>query len=138
LAQLIKPAIDLARDGFKIADDLADTLPGGQRRLSHWPASTKIFSPPDGTSLRDGDQLVRTDLAAPLTAIAEQGPRIFYQGPVAEKVVKAIDDAGGIMTLDDLKSYQAIIRTPARGSYRGYDIISMPCPHRAARCCWRR
>ena len=123
-----KPAIDLARDGFALADDMADTLPDGQRRLSHWPASTKIFSHPDGTSLRDGDQLVQSDLAATLTAIAEQGPSGFYQGPVAEKLVKAIDDAGGIMTLDDLKSYQAIIRTPVRGSYRGYDIISMPLP----------
>jgi gamma-glutamyltranspeptidase/glutathione hydrolase len=128
LAQLVKPAIDLARDGFALADDMADTLPDGQRRLSHWPASTKIFSHPDGTSLRDGDQLVQSDLAATLTAIAEQGPSGFYQGPVAEKLVKAIDDAGGIMTLDDLKSYQAIIRTPVRGSYRGYDIISMPLP----------
>jgi gamma-glutamyltranspeptidase/glutathione hydrolase len=128
LAQLVKPAIDLARDGFALADDMADTLPDGQRRLSHWPASTKIFSHPDGTSLRDGDQLVQSDLAAALTAIAEQGPSGFYQGPVAEKLVKAIDDAGGIMTLDDLKSYQAIIRTPVRGSYRGYDIISMPLP----------
>jgi gamma-glutamyltranspeptidase / glutathione hydrolase len=128
LAQLVKPAIDLARDGFALADDMADTLPDGQRRLSHWPASTKIFSHPDGTSLRDGDQLVQSDLAATLTAIAEQGPSGFYQGPVAEKLVKAIDDAGGIMTLDDLKSYQAIIRMPVRGSYRGYDIISMPLP----------
>jgi gamma-glutamyltranspeptidase/glutathione hydrolase len=128
LAQLVKPAIDLARDGFALADDMADTLPDGQRRLSHWPASTKIFSHPDGTSLRDGDQLVQSDLAATLTAIAEQGPSGFYRGPVAEKLVKAIDDAGGIMTLDDLKSYQAIIRTPVRGSYRGYDIISMPLP----------
>jgi gamma-glutamyltranspeptidase / glutathione hydrolase len=128
LAQLVKPAIDLARDGFALADDMADTLPDGQRRLSRWPASAKIFSHPDGTSLRDGDQLVQGDLAATLTAIAEQGPPGFYQGPVAEKLVKAIDDAGGIMTLDDLKSYQAIIRTPVRGSYRGYDIISMPLP----------
>ena len=78
--------------------------------------------------MRNGDQLVQSDLAATLTAIAEQGPSGFYQGPVAEKLVKAIDDAGGIMTLDDLKSYQAIIRTPVRGSYRGYDIISMPLP----------
>jgi gamma-glutamyltranspeptidase/glutathione hydrolase len=128
LARLVKPAIDLARGGFALADDMADTLPDGQRRLSRWPASTKIFSHPDGTSLRGGDQLVQTDLAATLTAIAEQGASGFYQGPVAEKLVKVIDDAGGIMTLDDLKSYQAVIRTPVRGSYRGYDIISMPLP----------
>jgi gamma-glutamyltranspeptidase/glutathione hydrolase len=129
LAQLLKPAIDLARDGFALADDMADTLPDAHaKRLARWPASAKIFSRPDGTSLQDGDRLVQSDLAATLTAIAEQGPRGFYEGPVAEKLIKAIADAGGIMTSDDLKSYQAIIRTPVHGLYRGYDIVSMPLP----------
>src|ERR1700704_5835717 len=128
LADLVKPAIALAKDGTDITDDLADTLPDWHRRLARWPSSAKIFSRPDGTSLREGDRLVQTDLAATLSAIAEQGPRGFYEGPVAEKLVKAVRDAGGIMTLDDLKSYQPVIRAPVRGSYRGYDIISMPQP----------
>jgi gamma-glutamyltranspeptidase / glutathione hydrolase len=128
LADLLKPAIDLARDGIVIADDMADTLPDGYRRLARWPSSARIFSRADGVSLREGDTLVQTDLAATLTAIAEQGPRGFYQGPVAEKLVKAIGDAGGIMALDDLKSYQAVIRAPVRGTYRGYDVVSMPLP----------
>jgi gamma-glutamyltranspeptidase/glutathione hydrolase len=128
LAQLMQPAIALARDGFVLTDDIADTLPAIYRRLARWPASVKIFSRADGTSLRQDDTLIQTDLAATLTAIAEQGPRGFYQGPVAEKLANAVRDAGGIMTADDLKSYQAIIRTPVRGSYRGYDIVSMPLP----------
>jgi gamma-glutamyltranspeptidase/glutathione hydrolase len=128
LAQLVQPAIALARDGFVLTDDMADTLPAIYRRLARWPASVKIFSRADGTSLRQDDTLIQTDLAATLTAIAEQGPRGFYQGPVAEKLANAVRDAGGIMTADDLKSYQAIIRTPVRGSYRGYDIVSMPLP----------
>lgn len=128
LAELLRPAIELARDGIVIADDSADTLPNWHRRLARWPSSAKIFSHADGTSLRGGDKLIQTDLAATLTAISEQGPRGFYQGPVAEKLVKAISEAGGIITLDDLKSYQAIIRAPVRGSYRGYDIVSMPQP----------
>jgi len=128
LAELLQPAIELARDGVVIADDSADTLPDWHRRLARWSSSAKIFSRPDGTSLREGDTLVQTDLAATLAAIAEQGPRGFYQGPVAEKLVKAIGDAGGIMTSDNLKSYQAVIRAPVRGSYRGYDIVSMPQP----------
>ena len=70
--------------------------------------------------------LVQSDLAATLSAIAEQGPRGFYEGPVAEKLAKAVRDAGGIMTPEDLKSYAAVIRAPVRGSYRGYDIVSMP------------
>ena len=128
LAQLLEPAIGLARDGFVLTDDMADTLPGAYRRLSKWPASQKIFSRDDGTALHEGDRLVQTDLAATLTAVAEQGPHGFYEGPVAEKLSKAVRDAGGIMTAKDLKSYQAVIRTPVRGTYRGYDIVSMPLP----------
>jgi gamma-glutamyltranspeptidase/glutathione hydrolase len=128
LAELLKPAIELARDGVVLADDMADTLPGIHRRLAHWPASARIFSRADGTSLQEGDRLVQTDLAATLTAIAEQGPHGFYEGPVAEKLTAGIRDAGGIMTTEDLKSYSAVIRAPVRGSYRGYDIVSMPLP----------
>src|ERR1700688_406088 len=85
LTDLLQPAIDLACDGFVVADDSADTLPGWYRRLARWPASAKIFSRADGTSLREGDTLVQTDLAATLSAIAAQGRRGFYEGPVAEK-----------------------------------------------------
>ena len=128
LAELLKPAIDLARDGFVIADDLADTLASGRRRLGRWRTGTQIFSGADGKPLRDGDRLVQAELAATLSAIAEQGPSGFYEGPVAEKLAKAVVDAGGIMTTDDLKSYQAVVRAPVRGTYRGYDIVSMPQP----------
>jgi gamma-glutamyltranspeptidase/glutathione hydrolase len=128
LAELIRPGIALAANGIEITDDSADTLPDWHRRLARWPSSAKIFSRADGSSLREGDKLTQTDLATTLSAIAEQGPRGFYQGPVAEKLVKAVGDAGGIMTLDDLKSYQAVIRAPVRGSYRSYDVVSMPQP----------
>jgi gamma-glutamyltranspeptidase / glutathione hydrolase len=128
LAGLLQPAIVLARDGFVLDDDMADTLPAAQHRMAKWPTSVKIFSQADGTWLRGGDRLVQTDLAATLSAIAEQGPRGFYEGPVAEKLANAVRDAGGIMTNDDLKSYSAVIRKPVRGSYRGYDVVSMPLP----------
>jgi gamma-glutamyltranspeptidase/glutathione hydrolase len=128
LADLLKPAIDLARDGTVLTDDNADTLPDWYRRLARWPASAKIFSRPDGTSLREGDTLVQTDLAATLSAIATQGRRGFYEGPVAEKLAAGIRGAGGVMTTEDLKSYQAVVRAPVRGSYRGYDILAMPQP----------
>ena len=88
----------------------------------------KSFPAPTALRCARATRWSRADLAATLTAIAEQGPRGFYEGPVAEKLVKAIREAGGIMTLDDLKSYQPVIRAPVRGSYRGYDIVSMPQP----------
>jgi gamma-glutamyltranspeptidase/glutathione hydrolase len=128
LRTILQPAIELAAKGMLIADDSADTLPDWHERLAKWPSSVKIFSRADGSSLREGDTLVQSDLAATLTAIMQQGPRGFYEGAVAEKLVKSVREAGGIMTLDDLKSYQPVIRTPVRGSYRGYDIVSMPQP----------
>jgi gamma-glutamyltranspeptidase/glutathione hydrolase len=128
LAELLKPAIQLATEGIPVADDIADTLAEGRGRLSRWPNSVKFLSSADGTPLREGDMLIQKDLGQTLSAIAGQGPRGFYQGPVAEKLVKAIRDAGGIMTLDDLKSYQPTIRVPVHGTYRGYDIVSMPLP----------
>jgi gamma-glutamyltranspeptidase/glutathione hydrolase len=127
LADLLQPSIELAREGIVVADDLADTLPDWHRRLARWPSS-KILFREDGTSLREGDRLVQTDLAATLSAIAQRGRPGFYEGPIADKLAKAIGDAGGIMTTEDLKSYQAEIRSPLRGTYRGFDIVSMPLP----------
>jgi gamma-glutamyltranspeptidase / glutathione hydrolase len=128
LSELLQPAIALARDGFVITDDVADTLPQWYRRLARWPSAVKVFSGADGNSLREGDRLVQTDLATTLTAIAEQGPRGFYEGRVADKLARSVLDAGGIMTANDLKAYQPVIRTPLSGTYRGYDILSMPLP----------
>src|SRR5205807_6600477 len=96
LAQLIAPAIALAREGFAVEDELADTLPRAQPRLARWPASAKIFLKADGVALGRGDRLVQSDLAASLETIAAQGPRAFYQGPLAEKIVAGVRQNGGI------------------------------------------
>jgi gamma-glutamyltranspeptidase/glutathione hydrolase len=127
LAQLIAPAIKLARDGFTVEDDLADSLPRAQPRLARWPASAKIFLKGDAPLPR-GDRLVQGELAASLETVANSGSRAFYEGPLAGKIVTAIQASGGLMTLDDLKTYRAIERPVVRGSYRGYDIASMPPP----------
>ncbi len=128
LADLIAPAIALARDGIAVADDTADSLPVERPRLARWPSSAQIFLKADGAPLAPGDRLVQPDLAATLQAIANGGPRAFYEGAVAQKLAAAVQAAGGMMTIDDLKAYRAIERTPVRGSYRGYDIVSMPPP----------
>jgi gamma-glutamyltranspeptidase/glutathione hydrolase len=128
LAQLIAPAIRLARGGFAIEDDFADSLPRARPRLARWPSTLGIFFRSDGTPLARGDALVQGELASSLETIAAGGPRAFYDGPLAEKIVAAIKQSGGIMTRDDLKSYRAIERPVVRGTYRGYDIASMPPP----------
>ena len=128
LADLIAPAIALARDGIVVTDDTADSLPNDHARLARWPASAKIFLKADGSALGAGDHLVQSDLADTLEAIAQGGPRAFYQGPTAYKIAAAVQAAGGVMTVDDLNDYHAIERAPVRGTYRGYDIVSMPPP----------
>ncbi len=128
LAQLIAPAIALSKNGIPIEADVAETLPRAAERLARWPASAKIFLNPDGTPLRRGELLVQTDLAATLELIAREGPRAFYEGSIAEKIVHSVRAANGVITLDDLKNYRAVVRAPVRGTYRGFDIVSMPPP----------
>jgi gamma-glutamyltranspeptidase / glutathione hydrolase len=128
LADLIAPAIELARDGITVT---AQTLQPSQfdpPRLKRWPSSAKIFFKPDGSDYAIGDRLIQSDLADTLQKIARGGPRAFYEGPVAEKIAAAVQAAGGVMTAADLKDYRAVERIPVRGSYRGYDIVSMPPP----------
>jgi gamma-glutamyltranspeptidase/glutathione hydrolase len=128
LADLIEPAITLARNGVDIVDDVADTLPLAQQRIARWHSSAPVFLNSDGSVLAPGQDLLQPDLAVTLRAIASDGPKGFYEGPVGEKLATAVRKAGGIMTVDDLKNYRAIERAPVRGTYRGYDIVSMPPP----------
>jgi gamma-glutamyltranspeptidase/glutathione hydrolase len=128
LADLIAPALKLARDGMPVTEDIADLSGNMLDRLKRWPATAKIFLKPDGTPLTPGEILVQSDLANVLEAIAKDGPHAFYQGPTAEKIAAAVQAAGGVMTVDDLKSYAAVEREPVRGTYRGYEVVSMPPP----------
>ncbi|MGE3147842.1 MAG: gamma-glutamyltransferase [Pseudorhodoplanes sp.] len=127
LAQLIAPAIAIARNGIAVDAALAETLPDAQSRIGRWPSSTRIFLK-DGKPYGAGDTLVQSDLAASLEAIARGGERAFYSGPIAEKIVAAVRGAGGLMTIDDLRNYKAIERAPVSGRYRGDEILSMPPP----------
>jgi gamma-glutamyltranspeptidase/glutathione hydrolase len=128
LAKLAAPAVALARAGFDVEDDLADSLPIAQTRLKRWPSSARIFLHQDGSALLRGDRIVQSDLASVLEAIGRDGERAFYEGPVAEKIAASVRAAGGRMTLDDLKSYRAVERAPLHGTYRGYEIASVPPP----------
>jgi gamma-glutamyltranspeptidase/glutathione hydrolase len=127
LAQLIAPAIALAQNGFTVDDDLADSLPRAMRRMGRYPSSRAIFMK-DGKPLGRGDTLVQRDLAKSLERIASRGAEGFYEGETAQKLVAAVRAYGGRMTLADMKAYHAIEREPVRGTYRGWDIVSMPPP----------
>jgi gamma-glutamyltranspeptidase/glutathione hydrolase len=128
LADLIASAIALARDGILVEDELADSLPRAAPRLARFPASAKIFLQSNGAALAPGDKLVQSDLARALELIARDGPRGFYQGAIAQRIVDSVRKAGGILSPEDLQNYRALERAPVRGSYRGYEIISVPPP----------
>jgi len=128
LAEAAAPAIKLAEDGIVVTADLADSLKALEKRLKSWPASAAIFFKPDGTFYEPGDVLKQPDLAATLKKVAAEGPDGFYKGEVAEKIAASVQEAGGAMSLTDLAGYKAVIREPVSGSYRDYDIVSMPPP----------
>jgi gamma-glutamyltranspeptidase/glutathione hydrolase len=128
LADLVAPAVALARQGFAINDELADSLPKAAKRLALYPASRAIFLHPDGSARTRGERLDEHDLAATLQAIADHGPDAFYKGTIAGEIVDAVDQAGGHMSRDDMASYHAVERTPVSGTYRGHEIVSMPPP----------
>ena len=127
LADLAAPAVALARDGISVTEDLADSLPRAPR-LKRWASSVAVFLHPDGSPLGRGETLVQRDLAQTLELYGREGPKGFYEGPVADKLVAAIRSAGGTMTLNDLASYRAEERAPIFGTYRGHTIASMPPP----------
>ncbi len=126
LADLIAPAVRLAREGIPVESDLAASLARFQNTLLRWPSSAKVFAR-DGKILQDG-LLVQADLANTLDAIAKRGPDAFYKGEIAEKIVLAVREAGGVMTAEDMARYKTEILDAVRGSYRGYDVLSMPPP----------
>jgi gamma-glutamyltranspeptidase / glutathione hydrolase len=128
LAELIAPAAALARDGIAIKDDLFDSLQRGQQRLARWPTAARIFLKSDGAAPALGDKLVQSELADVLEMIGREGPRAFYIGPIADKIVTSVRQAGGLMTRGDLENYMPVIRNPVYGTYRGYEIVSMPPP----------
>jgi len=128
LADLIAPAARLAREGIPVADDLYDSLRLAQPWLERWPSTARIFLKADHSALAAGEILVQPELADVLDAIGREGPRAFYIGPIADKIVSAVREAGGLMTRRDLESYMPVVRNPVYGTYRGYEIVSMPPP----------
>jgi gamma-glutamyltranspeptidase / glutathione hydrolase len=128
LAQLIAPAIPLARDGIEVTERMSASIARAHLQLARHSASAEIFLRPDGTVWKPGEKLVQKDLAESLQAIAREGPHAFYEGPIADQIAAAVRLAGGQMVRDDLAAYRVRERAPVVGRYRGYGILSMPPP----------
>ena len=124
LNKVIRPALKLAQEGFIVNDALADDLKtyGSEVLPNH--ANSKAIFWKNGEPLKKGDKLVQANLAKSLELIAEHGPDAFYKGAIAEEMQKN----GGLMSKADLANYKAVERTPISGTYRGYEVFSMPPP----------
>ncbi|WP_201592542.1 gamma-glutamyltransferase [Psychrobacter pulmonis] len=126
--QVMAPAIALAENGIEVTAGLSESLEALSDRLQKWPSTKKIFFKPDGSAYQPGELLRQPELAKSLKLIAAKGSDGFYKGETARKLVKAVNEAGGNMSLQDLANYRAIARVPVKGDYRGYEIVSMPPP----------
>jgi len=123
--RLVDPAIALARDGFMVTEALSRSLRNAQREMQKYPASVAQFTK-NGVPYEAGETLKQPDLAKTLDRIAAQGPAGFYQGETALLLEKEMLAHGGLITREDMKNYAAKKRVPVKGTYRGYDVISMP------------
>jgi len=125
--RLVAPAVTLARDGIMVTDGLARSLKEVLPEMKKYPASVAQFSR-SGVAYEMGDVLKQPELARTLERIADRGPAGFYEGETAALIEKEMKTGGGLITRADLAAYRAIRREPLRGTYRGYDVFSMPAP----------
>jgi len=125
---LVAPSVKLAREGIPISYALFD---GFRRNLSFWqtyPSSAEVFLKVDGSEYQLGDTWFQPDLAITLERIQNEGRDGFYKGENARLLANFMASGGGLITEEDLALYEAVEREPVRGTYRGYDIISMAPP----------
>ena len=127
-ADLVAPAVALAREGIPITYTLQRSFAGNQRRFQQYPSSAAVFAKADGSLYEMGDTWVQPDLAATLELIRDNGKDGFYAGENARRLAQFMADIGGLITEEDLAGYEAVEREPIRGNYRGHEIVSMPPP----------
>ncbi|WP_298817416.1 gamma-glutamyltransferase [uncultured Roseibium sp.] len=127
-ADLVAPAIKLADEGITVTPGLSGALAARVERLTKDPATAEIFYKDGGVPYLPGETLVQSDLANTLRMIADKGAVGFYQGQTAERIAAKVQQAGGGMTVEDLAGYEPVWRDAVTGTYRGYEIASMPPP----------
>ena len=127
LSVSLQPAIEAAENGFPAYARIIRHITRKKKVLERYPASKAIYLP-NGQIPKEGDLIIQKDLANTLRAVAEQGKKGFYQGEVAEKMVKSNNAYGGIWTLEDLKNYKVMEREPIYTDYNGKKLITAPPP----------
>jgi len=128
LAEALAPAIKLATEGFIVTPRFSQGVESRKERLKARQSSREVFFKADGSSYQPGDVFKQPDLAATLQRIADEGVEGFYTGKTAELIVAEMQRGEGLITLEDLATYEPVIRKPVHGTYRGHDIYSMSPP----------
>ncbi|MFZ1806435.1 MAG: gamma-glutamyltransferase [Cyclobacteriaceae bacterium] len=124
--ELVQPAIDLAINGFTLTEKEAAGLNRAGESFKKYSTVT-----PDqflSEEWNEGDSIWNKDLGHTLELIRDNGRAGFYEGPTADNIVAEMERGKGLISLEDLKGYEAIWRTPLTSNYRGHNIISMPPP----------
>jgi gamma-glutamyltranspeptidase/glutathione hydrolase len=127
---LVMPAVRLARGGWEVGADLERYMALATLRsafLTEDPEWARDFAPA-GRLLRAGERISRPRYADTLETVAREGAGTFYEGPLAEATVRALRKAGGIMTAEDLREYEAVVRKPVEMTYRGHRLVSCGAP----------
>jgi gamma-glutamyltranspeptidase/glutathione hydrolase len=133
LKDVIQPAIDLAEKGFVLDKRTAGMVNSDFESFSLIKSTAKIFTN-KGERYKEGQLFFKSDLAVTLKTIRDKDAREFYNGSIADRFIEQSKINGGIFTKDDLRNYRAQERKPVMGSYRGYEIISMPPPSSGGVC----
>ena len=126
--QVMAPSIKLAGKGFDVSYEVAQTFEASKTYLSKDPSTLAYFYKPGRALYRRGDVLRQKDLAATLKRISRKGRAGFYQGKTADLLVAEMKNGNGLISHEDLKNYHSVTRKAIKGTYRGYDIFSMPPP----------
>ncbi len=127
IAEVIEPAIVLARDGFILNRDLAGQFTSRVKDFAQYPASKRVFTN-EGEPYKRGDLFIQSDLSKTLSRVKKSGKAGFYAGKTARLLVEEMGSGGGLISLSDLSEYRSVWREPVIGNYRGFEIISMPPP----------
>ncbi|HPI97855.1 MAG TPA: gamma-glutamyltransferase, partial [Synergistales bacterium] len=121
-AEVAEPALRLAEEGFEVHPMQTQIITDNFEKMARYSPENVYFK--DGLPVQQGEILKSPGIAKAFRMIGEQGPKAFYDGPIGQAVVAAVNKSGGNMSMEDLRNYEVLLREPVHGTYRGYGIYS--------------